>query len=482
MIRKLKYLAVVLCLLTIPFIYLHGQSRILTANTWNEIDKYIKTEMEKRQIPGLALGIYLKGNIIKEAAYGLADVQNKGPVKTNTVFELASITKQFTASAIMLLVQEGKLALDDEINLYLPQAVPRWKGIKIKHLLSHSSGLPVIGRGFSGYDSLTKEQLRQMTGAYTSADISWAMVKTDTLSYNPGDKYTYSDIGYFLLGLIIQKASGLSYREFMQLRIFEPAGLKNTYILDQVTIHPNEARGYSLKNGKLVNIRRIREWELPSHYGIFSNLQDLARWDSILYTENILTNKSKDALWAPTLHNSGNKFPYGFGWNTWTNNGKRIIDHTGITGTQITRFLDDSITIVVLTNLGTGAGGVAESWGIGPQVANIMGLSPFITDKHTTATGAKAVKSDVKKLQSLEGSYSAGNSVRKLFFQNRKLMYERGNNINELVPLSDGRYMLTGTLDEWTLEVMPGTRNNTSIKMQWYFNGQPNLVMERISD
>lgn len=458
-----------------------AQKTVLPEKTWQQIDQYIKTEMQRRQIPGLALGIYHKGNIIKAEAYGLADIQNGGLVKPNTVFELASITKQFTASAIMMLVQEGKLSLDDEINAYLPEAVPRWKGIKIKHLLSHSSGLPVIGQGFTGYDSLTKEQLRQMTGMFTSADIAFAMVKTDTLSYQPGDRYMYSDVGYFLLGLIIQKASGMHYREFMQKRIFEPAGLNDTYILDQVTIHPNEARGYGLRDGKLVNIRRIRQWEVPSHYGIFSNLQDLAKWDKMLYTEKLLTNKSKETMWAPTLHNTGNRFPYGFAWNTWTNNGKRIVDHTGITGTQITRFLDDSITVVVLTNLGTGAGSAADSWGLGPQVANIMGLNPFVTEKHVTRTGAKVTKANVEKLKALEGSYKVGNNIRRLYVKNGKLMYERGKNISELVPLSDGKFLLTGTLDEWLVEVLPDEASGPK-QLQWYFNGQTNAVMVRTDE
>lgn len=479
--KSVIYFTFLLIILCTSYTEAHAQKSVLSENKWKEIDEYIKTEMQQRQIPGLALGIFHKGNMIKAAAYGLADVQNGGLVKPNTVFELASITKQFTASAIMVLVQEGKLSLDDEMNTYLTDAPERWKGIKIKHLLSHSSGLPVIGKGFTGYDSLNKKQLRQMTGSNTSADIAFAMVKTDTLSFKPGERYTYSDIGYFLLGLIIQNVSGISYREFMQKRIFDPAGLKDTYILDQITIHPNEARGYSLRDGKLVNIRRTRQWEVPSHYGIFSNLQDMAKWDSILYTEKILTNNSKEIMWAPTLHNTGNKYPYGFAWSTWTNNGKRIIDHTGITGTQITRLLNDSITIVVLTNLGTGAGAAADSWGIGPQVANMMGLNPFITDKHITANGGKVVKGNVENLKALAGTYSVGNSTRKLYLENEQLVYERGKNKNRLVPLSDNHYLVTGILDELVLEVLPEEKGKPE-KLKWYLNGQTNVVMERTTD
>ncbi len=455
---------------------LFAQKEIVSSQVNARIDGYIKQEMKERQIPGLALGIYYKGKMIKSAAYGLADVQNDAPVKVNTVFELASITKQFTASAIMLLAQEGKISVDDKINKYLPGAPDNWSEVRIRNLLSHSSGLPVIGRGFTGYDSLNTEQLKKLTGANMPASVAFAMAKTDTLSFMPNEKYTYSDVGYFLLGLIIQNASGMPYREFMQKRIFDPVGMNSTYILDQVTIHPDEARGYGLRDGKLVNIRRIWNFEVPSHFGIFSNVEDLRKWDSVLYTQKILTDNSKEQMWAPTKHNTGNVFPYGFAWNTWRNNGRRVLDHTGITGTQITRLPDDSITVVVLTNLGTGAGSAAESWGLGPEVLNIMGYSPYVTAMHTTATGAHVVKADSEKLKTFTGTYTVGASVRKLYMDNGHLMYERGKNKNELLPLSDGSYLLSGVMDEWTLkEISPG-------KLQWYYNEQLSVVMEESSD
>lgn len=156
-------------------------------------------------------------------------------------------------------------------------------------------------------------------------------------------------------------------------------------------------------------------------------MQDLAKWDSLLYTEAILSNKSKAALWAPTIQNSGRKYPYGFGWSTWTINSKKIIDHTGITGTQITRLLDDSITVVVLTNLGTGAGSAADSWGIGPQVADLMGYSPFVNENHVTINGSKAAKKPLDRLKALVGTYkvSNGTSNRKIYVESGNLYYER---------------------------------------------------------
>lgn len=408
----------------------------------SEIDAYVKREMEKRQIPGLALGISYKGKIIKEEGYGLADIQHQVPVKTNTVFELASITKQFTAVAIMLLVQEGKIDLDGEVHNYLPDAPENWRGVTVRHLLTHTSGLPFLGEGFTGFKTMEREKLLEMFGVNFTAEIAYEAAKADTLSFTPCDKHVYSDVGFFLIGLIIQKVCGMPYREFMQQRIFDPVGMDETYILDQVKIHPNEARGYTLKDGELVNIRRIWAYEVPSHYGIFSSVGNLTKWDAVLNTEKILTNESKEEMFQPMVRNNGLPYPYGFGWSVWNRNSKKIIDHTGITGTQITRFIKDSLSVVVLTNLGRRWGGSINSWGLGPEIANMLGFSPYIDKDYSTLSGAKVVNGKKSKLKKLEGIYAMtdGGSERRLYLADNKLIYDRGVSESEMVPLDDGRY------------------------------------------
>lgn len=479
-------IACVLCLLSFigyglvtPVVH----AQVLSQQKEAEIDKYIVQEMAARKIPGLALGIYHKGKIIKASAYGLADVQNQGPVLVETVFELASLTKQFTAASILILAQQGKLSIHDPINKYLKDAPENWKPVRIKHLMSHTSGLPVIGKGFSGYNDLSIAQLRQLTSLNITADVAYAEAKKDTLGFVPGEKYVYSDVGYFLLGLIIENASGISYREFLQKNIFDPAGMDHTYLVDQRTVHPFEARGYSLRNGELVNIRRVRDYEVPSHYGIFSTISDLAKWDSLLYTNQILTDESKALMWTPMVLNNGVKYPYGFGWNTWTNNGKRIVDHTGITGTQITRVLSDSLTVVVLTNLGTGAGGVAESWGIAPRVAEKLGSTPFIQENHTVEGTEKVTKVNLKKLQALTGTYRMkdGTLTRNIELKNGELFYTVENRKNRLLPLKNGTFLMLDTLDEWVL-VVDETKNDKPITIRWTRNKLPNVVMERVDD
>lgn len=446
-----------------------------------EIDAYVQKEMEVRQIPGLALAIVRKGNIIKEKGYGLADIQNQVPVKTNTVFELASITKQFTASAIMILQQEGKLNVDDKISKYLEDSPENWSAVTIRHLLTHTSGLPVIGKGFTGFDAMSREDLLKLSWVNFTKELAYAAAKGDTLDQPPGEKYVYSDVAYFLLGLIIQNASDMHYRDFMRERIFEPAGMDDTYILDQVKIHPNEARGYTLRDGELVNIRRIWKYEVPSHYGIFSTIGDLAKWDKQLYTENILSTESKEQMWKPMIRNNGIPSPYGFGWTIWPRGNKKIIDHTGITGTQITRFLDDDLTVIVLTNLGKRGNSKVNSWGIGPKIGEMVGSNTYIDRQYITLTGASVVKKQpIGKLKKMVGTYIISNtdSEREVHYEDGKLWYKNGDAINELVALNNGQYLMLGTTDEWLLEEVPGDGR----KLQWRFKGQRSSMMEKVGN
>lgn len=440
------------------------------------IDRYLTTEMQQRQIPGLALAVCYQGKILKQKGYGVADVQQQVPVTTETVFELASITKQFTASAIMLLRQEGKLQLDDEIHVYLPDAPENWRGVTVRHLLTHTSGLPDMAHGFSGFSDSTFGPI----GIDISAEKAYRAARADTLYAAPGEQYTYSDVGYFLLGLIVQQASGMPYRDFMQTRIFGPVGMTHTYILDQAAIHPHEARGYTLDKGQLVNIRRVWNYEVPSHYGVFSTVGDLARWDSVLYTEQLLSEESKALMWSPMTLNDGRSYPYGFGWKTWTLDGRHIIDHTGITGTEIIRLLDDSLTVIVLTNLGRRGSAEANPWGLAPEVAAMLGHNPYMDEAYVTLSGAHVIKGKPDEMSEVVGSYQflPSGEARKLYVEEGQLLYDRGESRSPMVPLDDGRFLMLGEVDEWTLEELPATPG-TPPRWQWRLNGQPAGVMQQ---
>lgn len=179
--------------------------------------------MDKHQIPGVALAVVKNGQVIKAQGYGLANLELNVPVTPESVFELASVTKSFTATAIMMLVEEGKVGLDDKISTYLVNAPDSWRDITVRHLLTHTASL-----------SPNQEETRENSelANYTSAEM-FEGISEWSLDFAPGERWQYFDPGYFLLGMIIEEQSGKRYREFLRERIFEPLGMTKTTVIDQ---------------------------------------------------------------------------------------------------------------------------------------------------------------------------------------------------------------------------------------------------------
>ena len=344
----------------------------------DKVDDYIRKEMARQHIPGLSLAIVRDGKIVKSAGYGIADLDNDVKVRPETVFEVASITKQFTASLIMMLVQDGKFKLDDKVISILKDAPDKWKDITVRHLLNHTASLPALGKGFPGIS-----KLRDAT-----TDEMYAAVKSDEFTGTPGHVHAYSDVGYFLLGMIIEKATGQRFQKVLEDRILRPLKMDASRMQDFLRTYKGLAKGYTLYKGPevggvptLVNIRRVSQRGLTSHYGLFSTVLDLAKWDAALHTETLLSATSKSQMWAATQLTGGAVYDYGFGWYLGNRGGHRYTFHGGITGTGILRFPDLKLSVIVLTNLGWWADGTSE--GASPEkiVKNLATLvEPRLND------------------------------------------------------------------------------------------------------
>ena len=317
----------------------------------DSLDRFIEERMEELRIPGLAVAIASNGRIIVARGYGVADVQNGAPVTAETRFDLASITKQFTAAGIMLLVEEGRIDLDASIRTYLPEVPESRAGITVRHLLTHTSGLP-----FAGF--LRNPPIDITTNMWYPAGLA------DPVEFAPGDGFQYSDRNYRLLGLITERVAGMAWREFMPTRLFRPLGMNDTYIVDRWRIFENEARNYDLRDDELVNARRVYHVETPSHNGVFSNVLDLVRWDAALYSDDLLSEQSRENMWTPTTLSDGYRHPYGFGWALDQRAGRPVQLHGGVTGTMIVRFPRDTLAVIVLTNLGAGGNAGAIAWSV----------------------------------------------------------------------------------------------------------------------
>jgi D-alanyl-D-alanine carboxypeptidase len=310
----------------------------------NQVDKFISEQMQRFQIAGLTLAVVKDGEIVKARGYGYANLEMNVPAQEDNVYQIASVTKQFTATAIMMLVEENKINLDDKISQYIADLPLDWQNIKIHHLLTHTSGivnyteLPEYGR--RNLYPVSKEEVIKLVAKYP-------------VEFQPGDAWKYSNTGYFLLGMIVEKVSGKSFQDFLKERIFTPLKMKSTSINDLNDVVKNRASGYNFLNSERLNARYPDMSWVYAAGAINSTVTDLARWDAALYTEQILTRKSLEQMWTPVTLNNGKSFPYGFGWGVGIFNGHRVVGHNGgIPGfcSNITRFLDDDITVIIFIN------------------------------------------------------------------------------------------------------------------------------------
>ncbi len=304
----------------------------------DKTDDFIKAEMQRQKIPGLSLAVIENGKTIKAEGYGLADIKLKIPARPDTVYKIASVSKQFIASAMMLLVQEGRCGLDDPVSRYLPGTPETWKAITIRHLLTHTSGLVREAPGFDPFK------------IQSDADVIETAYPLP-LRFATGEKWEYSNTGYFALGEIIHKVTGRSWSEYIRETIFKPSGMNSTYATNTKQKIPTRAVGYT-DNDRL---RNADDWPALRPSGAFlSTVLDLAKWDAVLNTDKILNASSRRQMWTPVVLNDGTSHSYGFGWEISSLNGHRQVSHNGgMTGfrSAFSRFDDGKLTVIVLMNL-----------------------------------------------------------------------------------------------------------------------------------
>ena len=297
--------------------------------------------MQQHRIPGLTLKIIREGKPIKTAAYGLANVELSVPTKPETVFEIGSVTKQFTAAGILLLAQAGKLSVDDKVSKYLKDPPAAWANVTIRHLLTHTSGIKSYTGldGFQVWRHLTQEQFIKAIGK-------------EPMEFQPGDSWKYCNTGFNLLGYIIGNVSGKPYWDFMSERVFQPLGMNTTTRRLFSLVIPNRAAGYEQTNQVWMN-RDGDLTEVFSAGAIAATVGDLAKWNAALDGDRLLTAASKEQMWTPAKLNDGKTRKYGFGWNIDTVEGHKNIGHGGSTSgfsASIQRFPDDRLAVIILTN------------------------------------------------------------------------------------------------------------------------------------
>ncbi len=308
----------------------------------DKIDDYVKARMEKEHIPGLSLAVVNKGGVVKATGYGYANLELHVPATPNTAYQVGSVTKQFTAAAIMILVQENKVGLDQKISKYIPGTPETWKDITVRQLLTHTSGL-------QGDSPTTPKAL---FADYAQDEILKSSMDLPLLS-PPGTKFSYSNLGFNLLAIIIEEASGKSYADFLRERIFQPLGMTATTVNDRYAVTPNRAQGLLWIDGRLRVCQPYSATRYMGSASILSTVVDLAKWDASLDTDKILTATSRNQMWTTAKLLDGAATGYGFGWYTSSLKKHSYIHHNGAMNgfeANISRFPDDKLTVIVLVN------------------------------------------------------------------------------------------------------------------------------------
>jgi len=322
----------------------------------DKIDDAIQTEMKNRGIPGLSLAIVQNGQPMKIQAYGSANLEHQVSTRIETSYCIASITKQFVATGIMLLVAEGKLSLEDSPAKYLDNLPTQWKNITLRQMLSHTSGIIDVENDLP----TVADTVTMLAFDYTDEELL-DLAKKRPLNFNPGEKYSYSNTGFHMSGMIIKKLTGKNWGAFLKERIFDPLEMENTRINRLDEIVPHRASGYWIVSRDIVVNGPPVSPSMMAYAagGLRSTVIDLMKWDAALDSGKILNLKQLQQMWQPTPLNNGTTTPYGLGWSVKDYNGQRMISHSGGResgySTYMAKFPDHRLTIILLTNQYNGA-------------------------------------------------------------------------------------------------------------------------------
>jgi CubicO group peptidase (beta-lactamase class C family) len=336
----------------------------------DSINRYVTAEMRRQRIPGASVAILQGDRIVLSRGYGLSNIELGVPASDSTIYQSGSVGKQFTATGVLMLAERGRLDLDDGITKWLPEGAGVWDSVTVRHLLTHTAGVPEYTDSTFDYrKDYTEDEL-----------VRFAASKP--LDFPPGQRWSYSNTGYLLLGVLIHRVTGRFYGEVLQDLIFKPLGMRTTRIISETDIVPNRAAGYQLIRNELRN----QDWVSPSlnttaDGALYFSVKDLARWTVSLNHRRIPGGSGLKMAWTPVRLNGGGTYPYGFGWDLTDQRGYPRIGHTGSWQgfkTAIHRYPEHDLTIIMLANLAQ-----AQPGAIAQAIAGI--LEPALRPPHTIA-------------------------------------------------------------------------------------------------
>ncbi len=397
----------------------------------SQIDQLLAAEY-KSGGPGAAALIARDGKVIYRKAFGNANLELNVAMKPENVFELGSITKQFTAVSILMLLEQGKLGLDDDITKYIPDYPTHGKKITIHQLLNHTSGI----KSYTDMESFIKMARTDMTPSEI-IDV----FKNEPMDFDPGEQWRYNNSGYIILGFIIEKASGKPYAEFIENNIFKKLGMTHSYYGNHNTIIPNRASGYQPKEPGFANADFL-SMTLPYAAGsLMSTVDDMLIWNQALHNNNLITKENKQKAFTNHKDNKGNPVYYGYGWGPNEINGSPTVEHGGgIFGytTMGVYVPGENVYTIVLTNT---SGNSPTNQAI--KMTAIAIGKPYVEKATVTLTP--------QQLKKWVGNYEfEGAVLRMVTFENDNLFSQReGSTKIKLIPTGAAAFNFEGSTTQY---------------------------------
>jgi CubicO group peptidase (beta-lactamase class C family) len=316
---------------------------MISSETGAALDQFIRSRFPL--FSGSVL-VARKGEILLSSGYRYSNWELEVPNYSGTIFRISSITKPFTALAVLMLVERGQLSLDDHLCTFISNCPAEWEPITLHQLLTHTSGIP----DYSGLPGALK-----FAAAPHSLDELFATFWDNPLEFDPGEGFSYSNSGYLLLGEVIEIVSQLTYEQFLAINVIQPLGMEDSGLDFDPRILKNRAAGYTINGSALENSAHVDASNLFSAAGLFSTVEDLYRWVEALYAGQLISAETLQVMISPQVTPPGADTDYGYGWYLARPSGNRVVAHGKLPGfrTFLARYPEDQVDIILLSNLDT---------------------------------------------------------------------------------------------------------------------------------
>jgi CubicO group peptidase (beta-lactamase class C family) len=381
--------------------------------------------------PGVAVLVARDGKVLLSRGFGMADIEKKAPITPTTKFRIGSVTKQFTAAAILKLQEEGKLTVKDRLSKFFPD-YPRGEEVTIHHLLTHTSGI----KSFTSKPGFMKTVTKPATNNEMVKSF-----KDDPFDFAPGANWSYNNSGYFLLGVIIEKVSDKSYNDYLREAFFEPLGMNDTGVHVSDAAIEHEATGYSYAADKAT---KTTDWHMSRAGGagaLYSTAEDLLRWNEGVFNGKVLSQESLEAAFKPVKLDSGEApmLEYGYGWMIGERRGLKTISHGGgLDGwlSDLARYVDQNTTVVVLHNA------MPPAPGLTPTEVGQLAADAFLWQDMKPRTKYEIDRSiDPKTFADYVGRYDYFAAVMDVALEGDQLTAQlSGQPRYSIFPFGDGRF------------------------------------------